>query len=239
MITIGIDDTDTLNTPGTNQLARGLMERIAGDYETMLILRHQLLVDPRIPFTSHNGSASILVRPRRPGLDPAFLSRTILEGMREWFIEGSDPGYCIVHGAVPGAVSDFGLRCQQEVMRQEDARALAKRFEIELVAVGGTGGGIIGAIAAVGLAATGDDGRIVQLGSLPDDLTGPQPIEAILGRGVDRILDVESREPIRRGTIDLGKRLRPNRRRREVILYACRNNDAADPNCEWTAVRVP
>jgi hypothetical protein len=48
MIYVGIDDTDTVDTPGTNQLARALVARVAEDYQCVLIARHQLLLDPRI-----------------------------------------------------------------------------------------------------------------------------------------------------------------------------------------------
>ena len=48
MIYVGIDDTDTLDDPGTNQLARHLVRELAGDYNGQLILRHQLLEDPRV-----------------------------------------------------------------------------------------------------------------------------------------------------------------------------------------------
>src|SRR5437870_2586916 len=58
LIYVGIDDTDTLDTPGTNQLARALAAQIASTHECLLIVRHQLLDDPRVPYTSKNGSAS-------------------------------------------------------------------------------------------------------------------------------------------------------------------------------------
>ena len=63
MIYVGIDDTDVLDTPGTNQLARALVKHVAGQCRCTLIVRHQLLDDPRVPYTSHNGSASVLFEP--------------------------------------------------------------------------------------------------------------------------------------------------------------------------------
>ena len=64
MILVGIDDTDMPDTPGTNQLARALAASVAGRYECARIVRHQLLDDPRVPCTSKNGSASILLQPK-------------------------------------------------------------------------------------------------------------------------------------------------------------------------------
>src|SRR4051812_31276378 len=43
MIYVGIDDTDTLDDPGTNQLARHLVGELSNEFEARLILRHQLL----------------------------------------------------------------------------------------------------------------------------------------------------------------------------------------------------
>jgi hypothetical protein len=53
-ILIGIDDTDNAETHGTGRRARQLGERLAADglAEVDGITRHQLLIDPRIPYTS-------------------------------------------------------------------------------------------------------------------------------------------------------------------------------------------
>jgi hypothetical protein len=105
MIYVGIDDTDTVDTPGTNQLARALVARVAGDYQCVLIVRHQLLLDPRVPYTSKNGSASILLKPRGPArLDE--LIRKLRAGMLDWFKAGSDPGLCATL-SVPAEVTAF------------------------------------------------------------------------------------------------------------------------------------
>ena len=60
---IGIDDTDNLESRGTGHLARqlGLGLEAAGLCRLKNIVRHQLLVSPKIPYTSHNSSASIVV----------------------------------------------------------------------------------------------------------------------------------------------------------------------------------
>ena len=63
VIYVGIDDTDVVGSPGTNQLARLLVAAVAGDCRCRRIVRHQLLDDPRVPYTSKNGSASITLEP--------------------------------------------------------------------------------------------------------------------------------------------------------------------------------
>jgi tRNA(Ile2) C34 agmatinyltransferase TiaS len=192
MIYVGIDDTDTLDTPGTNQLARALVARVADNYKCVLIVRHQLLFDPRVPYTSKNGSASILLEPRGLArLDE--MIRELRAGMLDWFKAGSDPGLCATM-SVPVDVTAFGMRCQREIVHQEVARQIAAACGVYLEGLGGTEGGVIGALAAVGLLATGNDGRIVNLGTWPDDLSGSQDV-------------------------DVGKHLRPNYRDGRAVVF--------------------
>ena len=62
VIYVGIDDTDVLGSPGTNKLARHLIHHLPAEYEPLVAIRHQLLFDPRVPYTSKNSSASLLFR---------------------------------------------------------------------------------------------------------------------------------------------------------------------------------
>ena len=66
MIFVGIDDTDTKDSPGTNQLARAAVSEFGGAFFCERIVRHQLLFDPRVPYTSKNSCCSLLVRPLHP-----------------------------------------------------------------------------------------------------------------------------------------------------------------------------
>jgi hypothetical protein len=234
MIFVGIDDTDTLDTPGTNHLARALVTHLAGRYDLVRITRHQLFFDPRVPFTSHNSSASILLQ-ARGRLSLAELAADLRNQMCAQFTPGSDPGLCVTE-FVPPAVRAFGRRCQHDLIRQTEARALAAAHDIHLEGLGGTEDGVIGALAAVGLAVDGDDGRVVQLGKWDDTLSGPQPAKVIQDRGVE-IRARDSGLAITAGLIDIGKRFRPNCREGRVVLFV----DAAPPESgvQWEAVRLP
>ena len=236
MIYIGIDDTDTADSPGTNQLARALVARVAADYRCTLILRHQLLDDPRVPYTSKNGSASIQLEPRGRA-NVQGLAAQLRAGMRAWFQEGSDPGLCVAL-RVPPEVTAFGRRCQAEVVDQAEARRLAAACGLLLEGLGGTEGGVIGALAAVGLAAGGDDGRVVQLGTWPDDLAGPQEVAAVQARGVE-VRQFGSGTPVTEGQVDVGKHLRPNRRAGRVVLFVTPSRAPAGGAVAWQAVRLP
>jgi hypothetical protein len=236
MIYVGIDDTDTADSPGTNQLARALVARLAPSYRCALILRHQLLDDPRVPYTSKNGSASIQLEPRgRAELEG--LTAQLRAGMRAWFKQGSDPGLCVAP-RVPPEVTAFGRRCQAEVVSQGEARQLAAACGLHLEGLGGTEGGVIGALAAVGLAACGDDGRVVQLGTWPDDLSGPQDLAAVRGRGIE-VQQVGSGMPVTEGRVDVGKHLRPNCRAGRVVLFVTPRPAPAGGATAWQAVRLP
>jgi hypothetical protein len=121
---------------------------------------------------------------------------------------GSDPGLCVARD-VPAAVTEFGRRAQQQLVSQAEARALAAAHTVPLVGLGGDHGGVIGALAAVGLAASGDDGRYVQVGRLRE-LSGLQPVSAVLAAGVTAVRTLDGR-PVTDGLVQADK-LRPARR---------------------------
>jgi tRNA(Ile2) C34 agmatinyltransferase TiaS len=233
MIYVGIDDTDMPDTPGTNQLARALIAHVAGGYRCRMVLRHQLLDDPRVPYTSKNGSASLqfdLIGDGKPDL-PEVID-ALRTRMLEWYIPGSDPGLCVTT-AVPDEVIAFGRRCQRELVTHSDAVALAERTGLHLEGLGGTCGGMIGALAAVGLAAGRDDGRVVVNGVWPDDLSGRQPIALLHDRGV-RVRTLENQAEIETGVVDVGKHLRPNLREGRIVQFV----RPAEIVGEWQAVRL-
>lgn len=232
MMYVGIDDTDMPETRGTNQLAREISRRAAGSWTCLRILRHQLLYDPRIPYTCKNGSASMLFEPVRPN-SIAELIALCRETMREWFIEGSDPGLCVTE-QVSREVQDFGARCQQQIMSQAEAREVAQRQGVYLEGLGGTHGGIIGSLAAVGLAAAGNDGRIIQWGNWPDDLSFEQSIAALRQREIT-VCDQETGAEVQQGIVHVGKHLRPNFRGDQAVLFVRRDS----PEGPWIAVKMP
>ncbi len=174
-VLIGIDDTDNDTSPGTGQLARRLAREIEQrGGKTLGITRHQFLLDDRIPYSTHNSGACIGVEWNHPiaELDFAF------DLIRVWSAVGSDPGMCAVNARnVPPGVMRWGWAATREVLTQAGAFALASAHGIPLRALGGTGDGIIGALASVGLRADGNEGRFLDLPGirdLPDVVTAAQ-----------------------------------------------------------------
>lgn len=237
LIHIGIDDTDTLDSPGTNQLARAIARALPPGATPVIALRHQLLFDPRVPFTSHNGCASLLVQ-CAPDVDAGTLLPIIREIMRARYVPGSDPGLCVAQ-AVPDSITDFGRRAQRDLVSQREARALAERAGVHLEGLGGTEDGVIGALAAVGLLASGEDGRVVDRAGWewPDPFIGVQSVAAVRARGVDEIRDAATNQPVDTGVIDLGKRLRPSYRGGRVVLYV--EAVATENGTRWRALKLP
>lgn len=232
MIYIGIDDTDIVGSPGTNQLARAIVKELGPVGKDAVICRHQLFFDPRVPYTSQNGSASIQL-PHADEVPRQALVETVRRVMLEWFIAGSDPGLAVATAASP-EMHEFAARAKTDVVSQSDAREVAQRAGCHLEGLGGTQQGVIGALAAIALVAGGNDGRVLQLEGWPwpDDFSGPQPVAAILARDVAEIR-AASREEFTGDTIDVGKHLRPNWRDGRVVLFV----EPADDNGPWRAVK--
>ena len=216
MIVLGIDDTDIKGTPGTNQLARLIVSRLGSIARGAIVTRHQLFFDPRVPYTSGNGSASIQL-PDGGTVPRTELIDRVREVMRGWYVEGSDPGLAVAERSAP-AIDAFAARAKSQVVTQDEARAVAAEAGCYLEGLGGTNQGIIGALSAIALACGHDDGRVVHVDGWPwpDDLKGIQPIAAIRQRITDICLT--SGEPFSGEHIDLGKHLRPNWRAGRIVL---------------------
>ncbi len=163
LIFIGIDDTDLPGTRGTGRLARSLADYLEsqGAGKIRGVTRHQLLLHPSIPYTAHNSTACI-------GLDPHGEPATLFEACKAFLkanvILGSDPGVCVsTRSSVSAEVIDFGKRAQNSVLDIEEASRVAAAEGALIEALGPRGQGTIGAVAAVGLRGSGNDGRFIEL----------------------------------------------------------------------------
>jgi len=234
VIYVGIDDTDIVGSPGTNQLARAIVRRLGTIAAGSIVCRHQLFFDPRVPYTSGNGSASIQL-PRGADVPRAQLLDTIRSVMGEWFVEGSDPGLALATDTC-AEMNAFAQRARSEVVSQADARAVADRARCHLEGLGGTNQGIIGALSAVALAAGGDDGRVVHVDTWPwpDAMVARQTVQSIRERGIAEIL-TDSGQPFDGDAVDVGKHLRPNWRGGRMVLFVEPSPD--DPSV-WRACRI-
>jgi hypothetical protein len=113
--------------------------------------------------------------------------------MLDDFVEGSDPGLAVASSdQIDFSVVAFGLDAKRTVVDQKRARAVASNAGIRLEGLGGTEGGVIGAVAGLGLAHIRNDGRFLLKGK-NREISGVQPVSAILESGVDRVMTLEGR----------------------------------------------
>ena len=164
---LGIDDTDDESSRGTGYQARRLGHAIQenGLGELRAVTRHQLLIDSRIDYTSRNSSACLVLETTEDQVPSLIdLARS---GLEAHCAPDSKVGICIAEpSAVDDAIREYGRAAKDKVLFADAARSLGKEREIHIESIKGSGEGVIGALAAIGLHATGNDGRFVWLPKL-------------------------------------------------------------------------
>lgn len=222
MIYIGIDDTDTLESRGTGRLARNIAAELSNKYQIFGVTRHQLFVHPDIPFTSHNSCAVIHAEAPPTAIEEIFYTTKKL--MLEDYIEGSDPGLAIAttDQITPAAVA-FGLDAKNVIVTQERALKVAHSCGIRVEGLGGTNGGIIGAIAGISLASLRNDGRFLLKGK-NRELTGIRSVSEIIGAGIDQILTLQG-ETVNEGKVKILKNATPSFIHGKAVLFVEKSGD--------------
>lgn len=160
---ICIDDTDNLESRGTGSIAAEMTKLIEGRGwgKCGFISRHQLILHKDVKYTSHNSSMCF-----NADIDGRFikdLQTDLSSYLAAEMAEGSDPGICIAdieNLCCWEQLIEFGYRAKTEVLTMKQAYDLAGRAGIYLKELGGTGDGIIGALAGVGLRLHGNDGEV-------------------------------------------------------------------------------
>jgi hypothetical protein len=212
-------------------LARAIAGALAGRFAVRGVTRHQFLVDPRVPSTSHNSSATLHLQGDE-NAELAPLADEVEAIMRADFQEGSDPGLCVAR-TISAEMIEFGRRAKTDLVTQTQARAIAERCGCILRGLGGTQDGVIGALAGVGLASNGEDGRFILVGTLRE-LAGVQSVESILACGVFQVRTMDG-IVLERGQVDTQGKLRPALRGHEAVLYVEPQTDSAST---WRAVKL-
>lgn len=190
-IYIGIDDTDNLESRGTGFHARQLASEImnAGLGVVLGVTRHQLFVCPEIPYTSHNSAACLAI------LTPEETSTRHLIPLCRNLLEcesapGSDAGFCVVpQSGVTPEIHEFGWQAKRKVLTADEAQNLTLSCRgCHLEGVTGDHGGVIGALAAVGLRSGGQDGRFIWVKGLREKAGMALSARDLLAlTGVDRV----------------------------------------------------
>ena len=206
-------------------MARNLADALvqAGLVSVFSITRHQLLVDPRIPYTSHNSSASITGK--LTGTE--FQVRDYCaEFLLKHAADGSDVGLCVVlEDNIPEEIVSFGQRAKLEVLKEVEAHDLATKHAIHLIGLTGEKIGVIGALAAVGLRFHGNDGRLLWLNHLREIqgvYTAKKYQELV---PVDTIIDREGKLLHPDTKINISDWCRPVVMNKKIVLFAEKSNE--------------
>ena len=229
---IGIDDTDTIGAEDTGALAIRLghliQERRFG--RLLGVTRHQLLRHTDIPLTTDNNAACLL-------LDADAEARRDLElTCREFLLRNnapsSDPGFALASWSnLSSTVEVWGQQAKRVRLQRRLAVELARSQDIAVAGFQGNGDGVIGALAAVGLRSSGNDGHFIWLPGLVG-VKGVLTLPALLNLcPIDRVENFRSRTPLERDLIDLGEAPTVLLRGGQslLLLDACGRDDA----CQW------
>lgn len=237
-IVIGIDDTDNLTTEkGTGRLLTAIVREVEAKTGVSFtgVVRHQLFVHPSIPYTSHNSAMSVTAE-----MEPE-QAEMLLDLFPELLVrdsaDGSDPGFCL---AAVDSISEqekdlligYGRKAKTEVLSKESAYQLAFELNLHLSEHGGTGHGVIGALAGVGLRLSGSDGRFrgkYILGK-PGDIT---TVKSLLDNTkIDYVQDLSGRALPKDEMIKLGEKVKGVLLDNQKVLLVV-PNDKTDRRSEW------
>lgn len=232
---IGIDDTDNGESRGTGYLSRNLAHELISTRRARVdsITRHQLFIHPAIRYTSQNSSACIIVKtPDIYSLIPVLEEFLMLN-----CASGSDAGLCVAprHLVDPSIIA-WGNEAKTTLLTMEEARVIADTSGVYLKGFTGNYEGIIGALAAVGLRAGGNDGRFIwrkgqkELRDISGGIVNISKLKKDIELDAVRSLDGELPAPEDR--ILLNDWVRPVLENHQAILIADKteNND----QYEWT-----
>ncbi|MFH1160342.1 MAG: hypothetical protein V1733_05270 [bacterium] len=220
LIYIGVDDTDNSESRGTGFVARTLAQSLkeSGLVNVNCISRHQLLLDPQIPYTSHNSSACIVGEIIG---NEYRIQDTCSDFILEHAAVGSDAGLCIVlEENITDPMVDFGKRAKHEILTTTETRKLARKFHFFLAGLTGEKIGIIGALAAVGLRFEGNDGRLLWLERLREvqGIFSARKYKELVP--VDQVVDLNGKLLHPEATVKITEWCRPVVRNKKIVLFA-------------------
>jgi hypothetical protein len=230
---LGFDDTDNYDAQyGTGKLVRWFQTAMPAGCECRGVVRQQLLVCDKIPYTSHNSSACLIAEMPGPDLLNEIIERAA-NHLKRYAINGSDPGLCVAteFDSSLASLINFGHFCTRAVATQRQAVEAAKNGHLS--GHGGTNDGIIGAAAAVGLTASGWSGRFIEFGNLRD-LPEEVPVSELNDVGIEVLsMERDAQVPAPGDTVITNGWLRPRLVGHRPVLFVSPQTEGQWKNIYW------
>jgi hypothetical protein len=210
-ILVSIDDTDNIESRGTGEIAEFLAAGIIanGWGQCGPVTRHQLLIHPDIPYTSHNSSMCFTAEITEDMLNTVtnYCGSTLAGESTP----DSDPGLCVLvpeRLQQPEAIINYGYRTKTTVITKQEAYETAAAHDVHLSEHGGTGQGIIGALAGAGLRLGGNDGRFKGKFRIPSR-DGMATVKEICSSGIDVVQTMERQVLCESEAVYVGEWVKP------------------------------
>lgn len=230
-VLVCIDDTDNLESKGTGAISNEIRQMIENNNwgECSFITRHQLFLHDDIPYTSHNSSMCFEANIYKEHFEKFVENATIY--LRNESADGSDPGICV---AVVDKIVDkdslieFGLRAKRSILTKEEAYELADGMGLYLSEQGGTGEGIIGALAGIGLRLSKDDGELK--GGIPElNKEKEYKVSEILKlKNIDKVSSIDMRDLSDNEVIKIVWKAKPILNKGELVLFVKKNEKTGE-----------
>lgn len=237
---ICIDDTDSLTSKGTGAIAEELIDLVKNKFSATAsyVTRHQLLIHEDIEYTSHNSSMCFECEIDCDSSDEEHVKEDVTtacyQHLKQESAEGSDPGLAvgIIDNIDIDLLIEYGKSAKRKVLSKEIAYSTAKQAGVYLNEAGGTGIGVIGALAGVGLRLWGNDGTIK--GKLDEYVKGnTYTAEKILeNRCIDAIICEDGTEVKKDSTIFVTWKIKPTMLNGKMTLLLKKPSKGIDADFE-------
>ena len=230
---IGVDDTDNPKTSSTGLLGQrlGLFLQESGLGKLESVTRHQLFLSSQIPHTNDNSAICVTFEAeaaKRREIEMSCRSFILRE-----YSSGADAGFALASwGQITAEVFTWARTAKTRILTRADALQVARSAQIAITGLTGSGAGVIGSLAAIGLRYRGDDGRFLWIPnlSLLDEgtYTCAELLETV---PINRIENLRGRAPRPDDKVEVGKWIRPILREGHCILLVEENRE--NPSGPW------
>lgn len=234
---IGLDDTGSINSSSTSALAcrLGLSLEAAGLGRLDSVTRHQLYASSQIADNPHNAAVCITFESEPEQQKEIEMNcRTFL--LRE-YSSGSNAGYALASWVqVTVDVFNWARLVKSQKVKRSEAIVLARSSGIAIAGLSGSGDGVIGALAAIGLRYRGDDGRFLWLPGLSEVIGTYTYSELMRLVAFDRIENLRGRPPRPNDKIILGKEFQAVLREGRCVLLV--EEVSTESGYEWRTLTM-